>query len=697
MNKGYRVVWSAARQALVVAHENAAARGKPSSTRKAAGRAILSALLAAGCGQALATDLIFDASPPAITTAEVADNSFWVGVNNPAGVAVTIGAGGSVTVNGGGNSATVGVNGPSDGNSLVISGTPSALTVVENLNVGNAGANNVFTVGTGGAASASYVYIGALAGSTGNTATVSGTGTLTANNNLVVGYGDGGNALNVQTGGHVTNVDATLGLVAAAPNNTATVAGTGALWTSTGVLYLGYASSGNQLTVSGTGKVAVDTQDALIGATTGANNNRIRVTGGGSQLSNANGTLYVGRSGNGNELHVESGGVVTGKNVRIGGGTGATGSPTGNGAFVDGTGSTWNVSGTLRVGAGAGGIGSGLDITGGGIVNVTGNSFLGYDATSDGNHVTVAGAGSQFNAHALVIGNVAGSTGNVLALKTGGALLATAIAIGEASGIDIGAGAAAGTLPTPVTITGTLSGAYVRFSQTDGSYTFASPLAGTIGVVHDATGITTLTGATSYTGPTTVNAGILRFDSVDASTAVAVNGSGTLGGTGTVGAVTLAGAAHLAPGAGPGIIHTGDLAMPAGTHFDVELNGPVAGTGYDQASVTGTVALGGTLDVALGFVPLNGSTFTIIANDGSDAVVGGTTFSGLPEGATFVAGNVTFRISYAGGTGNDVVLTAVSGGIVPPSAIATPALSPLSLAALAIVILLAGLARRRQA
>jgi hypothetical protein len=32
-------------------------------------------------------------------------------------------------------------------------------------------------------------------------------------------------------------------------------------------------------------------------------------------------------------------------------------------------------------------------------------------------------------------------------------------------------------------------------------------------------------------------------------------------------------------------------------------------------------------------------------------------FAGLPEGATVTSGGDTFRISYTGGTGNDVVLT----------------------------------------
>jgi Ca2+-binding RTX toxin-like protein len=73
------------------------------------------------------------------------------------------------------------------------------------------------------------------------------------------------------------------------------------------------------------------------------------------------------------------------------------------------------------------------------------------------------------------------------------------------------------------------------------------------------------------------------------------------------------------------------------------------------------VALGGAiLDLSLlaGFVPAVGTAFTIVDNDGSDAVSG--TFAGLAEGAILDAGSVLFSISYEGGDGNDVVLTATA-------------------------------------
>ena len=84
---------------------------------------------------------------------------------------------------------------------------------------------------------------------------------------------------------------------------------------------------------------------------------------------------------------------------------------------------------------------------------------------------------------------------------------------------------------------------------------------------------------------------------------------------------------------------------------------------------TSTVSLGGaTLDTSLfaGFVPSLSQTFTIIDNQGPNAVNG--TFAGLAEGATVtVGGTEDFTISYHGGDNNDVTLTYVGPHAVTPN------------------------------
>ena len=147
--------------------------------------------------------------------------------------------------------------------------------------------------------------------------------------------------------------------------------------------------------------------------------------------------------------------------------------------------------------------------------------------------------------------------------------------------------------------------------------------------------------------------------SIGSSSSVTVASGAILGGSGTTPAVTVASGATVAPGdAGPGILFSGNASFVAGSTYSTELNGTTVGTQYDQLDVTGTVDLSNaTLNASLGYTPSVGDTFTIVNNDGVDAVTG--TFSGLAEGAVFNVSGFTFRISYVGGTGNDVVITAV--------------------------------------
>jgi hypothetical protein len=75
----------------------------------------------------------------------------------------------------------------------------------------------------------------------------------------------------------------------------------------------------------------------------------------------------------------------------------------------------------------------------------------------------------------------------------------------------------------------------------------------------------------------------------------------------------------------------------------------------DLVQVSGTVRLEDPpLVVTLSGTPVFGQQFRLIDNDGSDPVSG--TFSGLPEGTAVDVNGYAFRITYAGGDGNDVEL-----------------------------------------
>jgi hypothetical protein len=173
-------------------------------------------------------------------------------------------------------------------------------------------------------------------------------------------------------------------------------------------------------------------------------------------------------------------------------------------------------------------------------------------------------------------------------------------------------------------------------------------------------GTWTLTGTNTESQSWTASAGALIIDGTMATTDFTVASGATLGGSGTTGDVTVQAGGTIGPGNSPGILSVGDLSI-SGT-FEVEIGGTTVGTQYDQIAVTGTVTLSGTLDISFlnSFLPTVGDSFTIIDNDGSDAVSG--TFSGLSDGSYFEIGGSYFQIVYDGGDDNDVVITAVDDG-----------------------------------
>jgi trimeric autotransporter adhesin len=118
----------------------------------------------------------------------------------------------------------------------------------------------------------------------------------------------------------------------------------------------------------------------------------------------------------------------------------------------------------------------------------------------------------------------------------------------------------------------------------------------------------------------------------------------------TVGDITITPSDSGYVSTGPaGVLHTKSLTLTGGG-LSVFVQPTVAG----KIQAAGTVTVNGRLGITLIGPLAAGQQFTIIDNDGTDPVSG--TFTGLPEGGR----TGTFKISYKGGDGNDVVLTAAS-------------------------------------
>jgi hypothetical protein len=195
-----------------------------------------------------------------------------------------------------------------------------------------------------------------------------------------------------------------------------------------------------------------------------------------------------------------------------------------------------------------------------------------------------------------------------------------------------------------------------------GTLVFAGSILGSDTVSKEGPGKLIYTGTTmdSFVGAVVVDSGTMEVDGSFIDGSFTVNG-GLLDGSGAVSSLVMNGGA-LKPGTiTPDILRVkGDLTMSPGTVYQSVLNGAIPKSQYNQLQVDGMESLNSaTLSLQVGFTPAPGTSFIIIANQGTSPVVG--TFAGLPEGAIFQAGGQSFSITYkAGPRGNNIVLTAVN-------------------------------------
>lgn len=180
-------------------------------------------------------------------------------------------------------------------------------------------------------------------------------------------------------------------------------------------------------------------------------------------------------------------------------------------------------------------------------------------------------------------------------------------------------------------------------------------------IIKGGAGTLVLTATNNYANLTFVQTGTLLVEGLLTNSPVVLNG-GTLGGHGAVRSISVGSSTPtwLSPGASPGRLASGNVTLRTNATFIAELEGLAPGLKHDQLGVTGFVDLAGAaLDLRLGFAPALGDIFTLIENDGAEAVT--NTFAGLPQLSYFTnASGLLFRVDYAGGDGNDVIATRVA-------------------------------------
>ena len=341
----------------------------------------------------------------------------------------------------------------------------------------------------------------------------------------------------------------------------------------------------------------------------------------------------------------------------------------------------------------------GIVATGSG--SATGDLFIGTGASLDGSDVDVVSIGRETGASNFVTAAANGSLtlASNSTLTLGSAAAPATLNIGwsqntngSASGRATGVlGAPAGTLTAELSTlnvgvtasaAGTSNGQFIVGNGTTLHTNIAN-----IGVGPNATG--TIDFVDSFTGAfsaTTINfnSGLIDFGTntleIGGAGAIAAQTFNMRGGELTGSAVDLnAGGSFNFSGVLNGTLNqTAGLLAPAGAtiatatvngNYNLAAAGTLAiqvatGTASDRLAVNGSVdldgagATGGALDVVLTAAPQLNNSFTIVLNDGSDAIRG--TFAGLPDGATFNeifgGSTFTFAIDYQGGDGNDATL-----------------------------------------
>ncbi|MFF3848911.1 autotransporter [Streptomyces sp. NPDC002328] len=205
-----------------------------------------------------------------------------------------------------------------------------------------------------------------------------------------------------------------------------------------------------------------------------------------------------------------------------------------------------------------------------------------------------------------------------------------------------------------------------------------SRLGGTGSLVQSGTATTTLTGsAVTYTGTTTVRKGTLALRdgaTLANSRAVELSSADAIldaGGSALRVTSTLSGKGVVRGGVrNEGVVVGG---VTVNGDYTQEAQGQLV-LSATPLKVSGTVRLAGALELSRGGAALTPARkITVLDHTGKSTVNG--TFEGLREGAEVKLADTVYRISYRGGDGNDVVLTATTPSTKPtaPTAPATTA------------------------
>jgi len=500
---------------------------------------------------------------------------------------------------------------------------------------------------------------------------IGGSGTLTFSGaSATIGVPVNVGTMSVTAGTATLDANASAG---AFTMNGGTLAGSGTLTLSNGGTWSGGTMSGAATTIN-QATLSIPASVTLNGRTL-QNDGTLTVSGnvaGSGTIAN-NGTLdAAGDSAIGTALN-NSGHIAAGALLSLGGNGAHSGTftVTAPGA-IDFSGGTQTISGSLAgtgmfrfsgAAATVSGTWSGMaiEVAGGSVAldtngtipaltlsggTLAGSGELTVSGPSTWSGGTIAGSGAlTFDSGATV--TMSGAVTLVRPLMNQGTINFTAASNGmHIAGVEVtnhgtidiqssqGITAAAGT--PPFVNYGTL-----QKSSGSGVMMFAAPLSNG-GQVRIESGTMQFGGGYEQSAGTTA---VLSGATLKTAT-LSLNG-GALTGNGTVEG-KVANNATVSPGASPGTLTiNGNYVQSPNGVLKIQLDGPAPGTEYDQLLVSGSVTLGGTLDVTTGngFTPTPGNAFQIIAfgsrfPGSTFAVMNGLTGSGTALAPTFSANDL---------------------------------------------------------
>jgi len=416
-----------------------------------------------------------------------------------------------------------------------------------------------------------------------------------------------------------------------------------------------------------------DIQDPFVGSGAG-NSGTLNQTGGNTQVDGGtSGWMFVGNEG-GTGTYNLSGGVQGKDRLYVGRGTGSVGT-----LNVSGTGAINNQEVNIGVDGDAGSLATGTaTLSGDATVTTTGLIQVSNGSMSVTENAHISGGGEfwvgqgagrsatldidsgNIEAGAWIAIGRDGSTGVVNLSGTGRLAKVTGndAAFITAGGLGTGNGGTINIQDEAVLESDT----NLVLGETAGRYGIVNQSGGTVNVHDNAANTDGFNDSLELDfqgeglGEYHLSGGALNAETIDATTGVFDMTGGTLSATNFVGNLVQNGGT-TSPGNSPGImLVTGDYSLVSGDLF-MEIEGVGAGIGYDQLQVTGDVSLAGDLTLAGAYVPAAGDSFTLIDNQGANAIAG--IFTGIAEGSIVSFNGIDLTASYLGGDGNDFVLSNV--------------------------------------